>query len=135
MQILLRKPRITLGLKYAVVACVTRDDLPDGGSGAMADVVRAIRSASPGTLVEVLTSDYNGDRRCIESVIQAGPAVFGHNIETIERLSPQIRSRATYRRTLEVLAYAASLSDGSMAKRRRRSARPSGTSGGRESRL
>ena len=65
--------------------------------------------------MEVLTSDYNGDRRCIESVIQAGPAVFGHNIETVERLSPQIRSRATYRRTLEVLAYAASLSDGSMA--------------------
>lgn len=106
---------VELGLKYAVVTCVTRDDLPDGGSGAMADVVRVIRSASPGTLVEVLTSDYNGDRSCIESVIQAGPAVFGHNIETVERLSPQIRSRATYRRTLEVLAYAASLSDGSMA--------------------
>ena len=96
-----------LGLKYAVVTCVTRDDLPDGGAGAMAAVVEAIRARNPETLVEVLVSDYNNDRAAIQRVLDASPAVFGHNIETVERLTPSVRSVAQYRRSLEVLSYAA----------------------------
>ncbi len=95
-----------LGLKYAVVTCVTRDDLPDGGASAMADVIRAIRQASPDTLVEVLTSDYRGDFAALDKVLAAAPAVFGHNLETVERLSPSVRSVATYRGSLAVLKHA-----------------------------
>ncbi len=97
-----------LGLKYAVVTCVSRDDLPDGGASAMRDVVLAIRRRCPQTLVEVLTSDYAGDVAAVSQVLEARPAVFGHNLETVERLSPQVRSVAQYRRSLQVLEYAAS---------------------------
>ena len=98
----------SLGLRYAVLTCVTRDDLPDGGSAAMAATVRAIRSKSPDIRVEVLCSDYGGDFSCIDTVLDAGPAVYGHNVETVERLTPAIRNRADYRRSLAVLEYAAS---------------------------
>ena len=97
-----------LDLRYAVVTCVTRDDLPDGGAAAMASVVEAIRARNPATLVEVLVSDYNNDPSAIQRVLDAAPAVFGHNIETVERLTPTVRSVAQYRRSLEVLSYAAS---------------------------
>lgn len=97
-----------LGLKYAVVTCVSRDDLPDGGASAMRDVVLAIRRQCPQTLVEVLTSDYAGDFAAVSQVLDAAPAVFGHNLETVERLSPLVRSVAQYRRSLKVLEYAAS---------------------------
>ena len=96
-----------LGLKYAVLTCVTRDDLPDGGAGMMAATVAAIRKMTPETQVEVLCSDYKGDFSCIEKVMAAGPVVYGHNVETVERLTPAIRSRADYRRSLAVLKYAA----------------------------
>lgn len=96
-----------LGLKYAVVTCVTRDDLPDGGAGAMRDTILAIRERCPDTLIEVLVSDYNGDSAAIDAVLSARPAVFGHNLETVERLTPSVRSRAQYRRSLECLTYAA----------------------------
>lgn len=96
-----------LGLKYAVVTCVTRDDLPDGGAGMMAEVITAVKERMPGTLVEVLVSDYNGDFAAADAVLAAEPAVFGHNLETVERLSPSIRSRADYHRSLSVLAHAA----------------------------
>jgi len=104
-----------LGLKYAVVTCVTRDDLAEGGASAMRDVILAIRAKCPDTLVEVLTSDYNGDFSAIDLVADARPAVFGHNLETVERLTPSVRSVAQYRRSLEVLAHVASKSDGTMA--------------------
>lgn len=96
-----------LGLKYVVVTCVTRDDLPDGGAGVMAETIREIRKSVPDALVEVLVSDYNGDTAAVETVLAAGPAVYGHNLETVERLTPSVRFRATYRRSLEVLSYAA----------------------------
>ncbi len=98
----------TLGLKYAVVTCVTRDDLPDGGAAAMRDTILAIREKCPDTLVEVLVSDYNADHAAMELVLGARPAVYGHNLETVERLTPSVRSRAQYRRSLECLAYVAS---------------------------
>ena len=97
-----------LGLKYAVVTCVSRDDLPDGGASAMRETILAIRQRCPDTLVEVLTSDYGGDFQAVDQVLSAAPAVFGHNLETVERLSPSVRSVAQYRRSLAVLEYAAS---------------------------
>ena len=96
-----------LGLKYAVVTCVTRDDLPDGGASAMAATIAAIRTRCPDTKVEVLVSDYQGDHNAIDTVLAARPAVFGHNLETVARLSTQVRSGASYARSLEVLKYAA----------------------------
>ncbi len=105
-----------LKLKYAVITCVTRDDLPDGGAGAMADAVRAIGKLSPDTKVEVLCSDYQGDLSCTDLVLAAGPAVFGHNVETVERLTPAIRNKAIYRRSLNVLAHAARNESGIIVK-------------------
>ena len=96
-----------LGLKYAVVTCVTRDDLADGGAGAMRDTILAIREKCPETLVEVLVSDYNADHAAMDAVMTARPAVYGHNLETVERLTPSVRSRAQYHRSLECLAYVA----------------------------
>ena len=98
----------SLGLNYAVITCVTRDDLPDGGSAAMAATVMAIRRRVAGVKVEVLCSDYGGNLACVDTVLEAGPAVFGHNLETVERLTPAIRNKADYRRSLSVLAYASS---------------------------
>lgn len=97
----------TLGLKHAVITCVTRDDLPDGGAAHIAAVVRAIREASPQTTVEVLVSDCQGDTAALDVILASGIAVFGHNLETVESLTPRLRSVATYRRSLQVLAYAA----------------------------
>ena len=97
----------TLGLRHAVLTCVTRDDLPDGGASHMASVVRAIHAVSPETTVEVLVSDFLGKTECVDAVLAAGVRVYGHNIETVERLTPTIRSVAKYRRSLEMLSYAA----------------------------
>lgn len=96
-----------LKLKYVVVTSVTRDDLPDGGAGCFAAVIEELHRRLPETEVEVLTPDFNCDRAAIEQVLAAKPAVFNHNIETVERLSGEIRTRATYRKTLEVLRIAA----------------------------
>ena len=96
-----------LNLRFAVVTCVTRDDLPDGGAGIMAQTIEAIHQRCPETGVEVLCSDYAGDRAALQSVLQAAPEVFAHNLETVERLTPLIRSKANYRRSLEVLSRAA----------------------------
>ena len=98
---------VTLGLRYAVLTCVTRDDLPDGGAAAMAAPVEEIHRRSADIRVEVLCSDYGGDFSCIDTVLAAGPSVYGHNVETVERLTPAIRNRAEYRRSLAVLEYAA----------------------------
>ncbi|MCF7855138.1 MAG: lipoyl synthase [Candidatus Pacebacteria bacterium] len=98
-----------LGLKYVVLTSVTRDDLPDGGAGHFARVTRALREYDPKVGVEVLTPDFFGRRRDIETVIQAAPNVFNHNVETCARLTPQIRSGADYGRSLAVLGVAAEL--------------------------
>lgn len=101
-----------LGLKFVVVTCVTRDDLPDGGASHFAATIKALKARIHGVKVEVLTSDLHACREHIKIVLDAEPTVFNHNIETVERLSADIRSVATYRRTLEVLKIASELSQG-----------------------
>ena len=96
-----------LGLNYAVITCVDRDDLPDGGAQQMADAIRAIRHRTPHVKVEVLTSDYRGDVDALKKVIDAEPDVFAHNIETTRVLTPHVRDRRCgYDQSLGVLANA-----------------------------
>jgi lipoic acid synthetase len=100
----LAKAVAELGLRFAVVTSVNRDDLPDGGSGHFAATIQAIRATSPGTLIEVLTPDFLGQQAAIDTVIAARPDVYNHNLETIARLYPTVRPQAKYRRSLDVLA-------------------------------
>lgn len=92
-----------MGLKHIVVTSVARDDLPDEGAGQFAATIHALRAEIPNAIVEVLTPDFKGKAWCIKIVVDAGPDIYNHNIETVERLSPQVRPQAKYRRTLEVL--------------------------------
>ena len=96
-----------LGLKYVVVTTVTRDDLPDGGAEQFVRVIRAIREKIPDAGIEVLTSDFDGNISALEKVLSEKPSVFNHNVETVERLTPRLRSRASYLRSLAVLEHAA----------------------------
>jgi len=97
----------SLGLAYAVITSVTRDDLPDGGSAHFAKVIRAVRGRNPGILVEALIPDFRGDLAALERVLEAAPDVLNHNLETTESLYPAIRRpRENYRRSLDVLAAA-----------------------------
>ena len=95
-----------MGLKHAVVTMVARDDLPDGGSAAVAATVHAIRERVPSTRVEVLVSDFKGDDASLRTVFDARPDVFNHNIETVARLQRAVRPSAGYARSLSVLARA-----------------------------
>lgn len=92
-----------LGLRFAVVTCVARDDLEDGGAGQMAATVRAIRAACPDTGIEVLIADYKGSEDALRSVLDADPDVVNHNLETVERLHRRVRPAAAYERSLAVL--------------------------------
>jgi lipoic acid synthetase len=92
-----------MGLKHIVVTSVARDELPDEGAGQFAATIRALRQEIPNAIVEVLTPDFKGKRWCIKIVVDAKPDIYNHNIETVERLSPQVRPQAKYRRTLELL--------------------------------
>jgi len=98
-----------LGLRFAVVTCVARDDLADGGAGQMAATVRAIRERCPGTGVEVLVSDYAGDEAALRKVLDAEPDVLNHNLETVERLQRRVRPAASYARSLALLRRAGEL--------------------------
>lgn len=93
-----------LGLRHAVITSVTRDDLPDGGAGRFAEVVAAIRAAAPACRVELLIPDLRGDRDALQAILAARPDVLGHNLETVPRLYPTVRSGADYRRSLALLA-------------------------------
>jgi lipoyl synthase len=93
-----------LDLAHAVITCVARDDLADGGANAIADSIRAIRRARPGTAVEVLVSDFRGDAGSLRAVIDAHPDVLNHNVETVPRLQRAVRPSAGYARSLTVLA-------------------------------
>jgi lipoic acid synthetase len=88
---------------------VNRDDLPDGGAAHFAATVRAIYAASPGTQVEVLVPDFKGDPEAVRAVVESRPTVFNHNLETVERLTRQVRVQARYARSLEVLRTAKTL--------------------------
>ena len=99
-----------LGIKHVVITSVTRDDLVDGGAEHMSRTVTAIRQKSGETTVEVLVPDFCGDPAAVATVLASGPEVFGHNIETVERLHPQLRDRRySYRRSLDVLQVARGL--------------------------
>jgi lipoic acid synthetase len=97
-------------LKHVVITAVARDDLKDGGAEHFARTIRAIRAQDPKVVIEVLTPDFNGREESIQAVLDAKPAVFNHNLETVERLTPSVRSRAKYRLSLQVLAKAKELS-------------------------
>lgn len=98
-----------LQLRHAVITSVARDDLRDEGAGHLVEVVQTVRRLNPGVTVETLVPDFNGRESLVRQVVTEGqPEVFAHNIETIERLSPVVRSRAEYRRSLDVLSMAAS---------------------------
>lgn len=95
-----------MALAHAVVTCVARDDLDDGGAGAIAKTVEAIRARRPGTTVEVLVSDFKGDAASLDKVLSVGPDVLNHNVETVARLQRAVRPSAGYARSLTVLARA-----------------------------
>ncbi len=97
-----------MGLKHAVITSVDRDDLPDLGAAHWAATVRAIREINPETTIELLVPDFDGRHDLIDIVIDSHPDIIGHNIETVERITPLVRSRAKYRTSLEVLRYIAS---------------------------
>ena len=92
-------------LRYVVVTSVTRDDLPDGGAAHWAETVRAIRKQNPDAAIELLIPDLDAKPDLLDTVIASGPDIIGHNIETTERLTPLVRSRARYRTSLDVLRY------------------------------
>ncbi len=94
-------------LKHCVVTSVDRDDLEDGGADIWAKTIQEIKSVNPETKIETLIPDFREDYDALQKVIDAKPDVISHNLETVERLTPQIRSVAKYRRSLNVLKYIA----------------------------
>lgn len=93
----------TLKLKHAVITSVTRDDLEDGGASFWATTINTIKQVNPGITQEALIPDFNGKTELIQKVIEANPEVISHNLETVKRLTPKIRSTARYSRSLKVL--------------------------------
>lgn len=97
-----------MGLKHAVITSVDRDDLDDRGASHWAAVIRAVRDANPDTTIEVLIPDMDGRGELLDIILDARPDIVGHNIETVERLTPQVRSKAQYYTSLDTLRYIAS---------------------------
>jgi lipoyl synthase len=95
-----------MGLEHVVVTSVARDDLPDGGASVFAETIRRLRDRCPGMGVEVLIPDFNGEPAPLRAVMEAGPDILNHNVETVERLQKAVRRRARYDRSLGVLARA-----------------------------
>src|SRR5438093_706768 len=98
-----------MGIAYAVVTSVNRDELADGGASIFAETIRQVHALCPGTGVEVLTPDFRGDAAALRAVIDANPEVFAHNTETVPRLYRRVRPQAVYERTLAVLRNAKEL--------------------------
>ncbi len=96
---------LELGLKHVVITMVARDDLADGGAHHLAEVIAAIRQQVPEATIEVLTSDFAGIFSSLDLILRAKPEIFNHNIETVRNLTPRVRHKATYDRTLSVLNY------------------------------
>lgn len=93
----------TMGIKHAVITSVDRDDLKDGGSGIWVQTVKAIRHQSPGTTLETLIPDFAGNWDNLQQIITVAPEIVSHNLETVRRLTKQVRIQAKYDRSLEVL--------------------------------
>ena len=98
-----------MNLKHVVVTCVARDDLKDGGAAIFAETIAAIRRKNPFTSIEVLPSDMGGVYENIKTIMDAKPDILNHNIEAVERISPMVRARAKYDRSLELLRRAKEL--------------------------
>jgi lipoic acid synthetase len=96
-------------LKHVVITAVARDDVPDGGALHFARTIEAIRERDPEIIIEVLVPDFNGKDDSLRTVLEAAPHIFNHNLETVERLTPVVRSRAKYKLSLEFLARAKEL--------------------------
>jgi lipoic acid synthetase len=90
-------------LKHVVITAVARDDLADGGAEHFRQTIEVVRALNPGIVIEVLVPDFLDKDSSLEAVLSAGPEIFNHNLETVRRLTPEVRSRATYDRSLSVL--------------------------------
>ncbi len=99
-----------MDLKHVVITAVARDDVADGGAEHFAQTIDAVRETNPGIIIEILVPDFNSKDDAIATVIEAAPHIFNHNIETVERLTPLVRSRAKYQRSLDVLKRAKEMS-------------------------
>jgi len=97
-----------MNLRHAVVTSVDRDDLPDGGAGHWAETIRAIKTVNPETTLEVLIPDFDGNTALIDLIIAEKPNIISHNLETVRRLTPEIRTKAKYDTSLSVLEHIAS---------------------------
>jgi lipoic acid synthetase len=93
-----------MGLKHAVITAVARDDLPDGGAEHFRQALEVVRAANPGIILEVLVPDFLDRDESIDTVLAANPHIYNHNLETVRRLTPSVRHRATYDRSLSVLS-------------------------------
>ena len=102
-------------LKHVVITAVARDDLADGGALHFAQTIEAVRLENPGIVIEVLVPDFNGKDDALATVLAARPHIFNHNLETVERLTPLVRSRAMYHRSLHVLKRAREMAGGKIA--------------------
>jgi lipoic acid synthetase len=107
---------IKLGLKHVVITMVARDDLPDGGAEQIASIIRTIRNRVPGTTIEVLTSDFAGNTDSWATILNERPEIFNYNIETVRELSPRVRHKATYERTLALLRFIKENGEGVLSK-------------------
>jgi lipoyl synthase len=96
----------SLALRHTVITSVDRDDLPDGGAAIWAETIRRVREACPQMTLEVLTGDFKGKTADVDTVLEAAPHIFSHNLETVPRLSRQVRVQASYDRSYAVLAHA-----------------------------
>jgi len=95
----------SMKLKHCVITSVDRDDLPDGGASVWAETIKRVKEINPGTTMETLIPDFDGNTGSIQMIIDAGPDVISHNIETVRRLTPVIRTKAKYDRSLDVIKY------------------------------
>ena len=106
----------SLDLRHVVITSVTRDDLPDGGAAMFADTIGEIRARCPQTSIEVLIPDFKGSRELLQIVMDAGPDILNHNLETVERLQRRVRVQARYDRSLDVLRMAAGMNESILTK-------------------
>lgn len=100
-----------MGLNHVVITAVARDDVADGGAEHFAQTIEAVRAVNPGIVIEILVPDFNGKDAALQTVMDVVPEIFNHNLETVERLTPLVRSRAQYHRSLELLKRAKEMAE------------------------